>query len=184
MEAKQKVPLREIFRVFFMIGATGFGGGMAIVSLIERTCVHERKWVTMEEFLHGLAFGQILGPFSLNTSTFVGYYLRGTAGGIAAAVGFIAPSFCLISLLSWLYFRFHQLPQLQSALKGTNPVVIALIVVAAAGMARSKVKDRGSWAMALAAFAAMAFFKVGALTILVAATAWSLARAWYIQENR
>jgi chromate transporter len=183
MEKLSRVPLREIFRVFFMIGATGFGGGMAIVSLIERTCVHDRKWVSQDEFMHGLAFGQILGPFSLNTSTFVGYYLRGVAGGVAAAVGFIAPSFCLISLLSWLYFRFHELPQLQSALKGTNPVVISLIVVAAAGMAKSKVRNLQSWLMALAAFAASALFNVGALPILVAAAAWSLARAWYVREQ-
>ena len=183
MEAKRKVPLREIFKVFFIIGATGFGGGMAIVSLIERSCVHERKWVTLDEFMHGLAFGQILGPFSLNTSTFIGYYLRGVAGGITAAVGFIAPSFCLISFLSWLYFKFHELPQLQSALKGTNPVVIALILVAAAGMARSKIKSRGAWIMALAAFAAAALCKVGALPILVAAGVWSVGKAWYIREQ-
>jgi chromate transporter len=183
MERKQKVSLREIFQVFFFIGATGFGGGMAIVSLIERYCVHEKKWVTQEEFMHGLAFGQILGPFSLNTSTFVGYYLRGTAGGITAAVGFIAPSFCLISLLSWLYFRFHELPQLQSALKGTNPVVIALILVAAVGMTRSKVRTSDAWAMALTAFAAAALLNIGALPILVAAVAWSLAKAWYLREH-
>jgi chromate transporter len=183
MDAKRKIPLREIFRVFFMIGATGFGGGMAIVSLIERTCVHEKKWVTLDEFMHGLAFGQILGPFSLNTSTFVGYYLRGVAGGVAAAVGFIAPSFCLISLLSWLYFRFHELPQLQSALKGTNPVVIALIIVAAAGMARSKVRGVNGWLMAVAAFVAAALFNWSGLAILASAACWSLARAWYAREN-
>jgi chromate transporter len=183
MEPTRTVPLREIFKVFFIIGATGFGGGMAIVSLIERYCVHDKRWVSMEEFMHGLAFGQILGPFSLNTCTFVGYYLRGVAGGIAAAVGFIAPSFCLISLLSWLYFRFHELPQLQSALKGTNPVVIGLILVAAVGMAKSKVRTRSAWVMALSAFVAAAFFNVSALLILVAAAAWSLARAWYLREN-
>lgn len=177
------MPISEIFRVFFFIGATGFGGGMAIVSLIQRVCVEERKWVTLEEFMHGLAFGQILGPFSLNTSTFVGYYLRGVMGGVAAAVGFISPSFLLITLLSWLYFKFHHLPELQSALKGTNPVVIALIIVATVGMARSKVRDLNSWLMALTAFAAAAFFDLSALLILVAATAWSLAKAWYDREQ-
>jgi chromate transporter len=183
MERIQKVSLREIFQVFFFIGATGFGGGMAIVSLIERYCVHEKKWVTQEEFLHGLAFGQILGPFSLNTCTFVGYYLRGVSGGITASVGFIAPSFCLISLLSWLYFRFHELPLLQSALKGTNPVVIALIMVAAGGMARSKVRTGNAWAMALAAFAAAALFNIGALPVLVAAGIWTVAKGWYEREH-
>ena len=183
MQSAQRVPLREIFKTFFIIGATGFGGGMAIVALVERYCVHEKKWVTLEEFMHGLAFGQILGPFSLNTCTFVGYYLRGVAGGIIAAVGFIAPSFFLITLLSWLYFTYNELPQLQSALKGTNPVVIALIVVAAIGMTKSKVRDVNSWCMTLIAFAAAAFLNVGALPILAAAGGWSVARAWYKREH-
>lgn len=183
MELPRQITLGEIFRVFFLIGATGFGGGMAIVSLVERTCVHEKRWITQEEFLHGLAFGQILGPFSLNSCTFVGYSLRGVAGGIVAAVGFIAPSFCLITLLCWLYFRFHELPQLQSALKGTNPVVIALILVAAGGMAKSQVRGVNGCVMALAAFSAAALFNLSAMAILSAAVAWSLARAWYVREH-
>ncbi|HEX9078064.1 MAG TPA: chromate transporter, partial [Desulfuromonadaceae bacterium] len=125
------VSLAEIFNTFFMIGLTGFGGGMAIVALVERVCVREKQWITAEEFLHGLAFGQILGPFSLNVCTFTGHHLRGIRGGILAATGFIMPSFLLVSLLSWLYFTYNKLPQLQAALKGTNPVVIALIVVVA-----------------------------------------------------
>ncbi len=157
---------------------------MAIVSLTERVCVHEKKWVSMDEFMHGLAFGQILGPFSLNTCTFVGYYLRGPVGGILAASAFITPSFILVCLLSWLYFRFHELPQLQSALNGTNPVIIALIIVAAIGMGRSKVRGKDAWIMALAAFAAAALFDVSALNILVAATVWSLGRSWYRREHR
>lgn len=183
MRGDSKVPLGEIFRLFFFIGVTGFGGGMAIVALMERYCVREKQWVTQEEFMHGLAFGQILGPFSLNTCTFVGYYLRGIAGGIVAATGFITPSFCLMTLLSWLYFRYHQLPQLQSALKGTNPVVIALIVVAAVGMARTKVRDLNAWVMAAVTFAAVAFFKVSALPVLLLAGVWSVGRAWYLREN-
>jgi chromate transporter len=183
MHEKPLVPLREIFKTFLIIGATGFGGGMAIVSLTEHHCVHDKKWLSLDEFMHGLAFGQILGPFSLNIATFVGYYLRGSAGGITAAVGFIAPSFCLISLLSWLYFKFHQLPQLESALKGTNPVVIGLILVAAVGMTRAKVRGVNGWGMALLAFAGAAFFKVSALAILVLAGVWSLARGYYRREN-
>lgn len=180
---KARVSLWEIFTVFLAIGTTGFGGGMAVVSLVERTCVHDKKWLGETEFMHGLAFGQIIGPFSLNSCTFVGYYLRGVAGGIAASVGFIAPSFCLVSLLSWLYFRFHELPQLQSALRGTNPVIIGLILVAAVGMARSQVKGKNGWLMALAAFVAAAFFNVGAPLILVVACVWSFARSWYLREH-
>ena len=182
-QGQMQVSIWEIFRTFFYVGATGFGGGMAIVSLTERVCVHEKRWLGLEEFMHGLAFGQILGPFSLNTTVFVGYYLRGVAGGVTACVGFIAPSFFLISLLSGLYFQFHELPQLQSALKGTNPVVIELILVAAASMARSKVKRPNDWLVALLSFVAAAFFNVNTLLILVLAGLWSFGRGYYRREH-
>src|SRR5512137_804522 len=102
MDQKPQVSLREIFTTFLIIGTTGFGGGMAVVSLTERYCVRQKRWLTIDQFLHGLAFGQILGPFSLNICTFVGYYLRGVAGGLTAATAFILPSFTLISMLTWL----------------------------------------------------------------------------------
>jgi chromate transporter len=184
MEQEHQVTLGEILRTFLFIGTTSFGGGMAAVAFVERVCVHEKKWLNHEEFMHGIAFGQILGPFSLNSCTFVGYSLRGPLGGMLAAIGFIAPSFALISFFSWLYFRYHELPQLQSALKGTNPVVIALIIVAAVGMARTKVRSPNTWFVALAAFVAAALFKVSGLTILIVAGLWSLAKSWYAREHR
>uniref|UniRef100_C6E0W1 Chromate transporter n=1 Tax=Geobacter sp. (strain M21) TaxID=443144 RepID=C6E0W1_GEOSM len=179
MEKKaQKVTMAELAATFFMIGATGFGGGMAVVALIERRCVNEKKWLDHTEFMHGLAFSQILGPFSLNSCTFVGYYLRGALGGIVAATSFIAPSFLLVCLLSLLYFRYHQLPELKSALLGSNPIVIALILVAALGMARKNATGWDSAAIALVAFAASAFFGVSGLTVLSVAGCWGLYRGW------
>lgn len=183
MDQKPRVSIWEIFKTFLIIGTTGFGGGMAVVSLTERYCVRDKKWITIDEFLHGLAFSQILGPFSLNICTFVGFYLRGVVGGIMAAVAFILPSFCLITLLTWLYFRFHQLPQLESALKGTNPMVIAIILVAVVGMAKSSVRGVNGWIVALIAFAGAAFFNISSPMILVLATVWSFARAYYKRET-
>jgi chromate transporter len=184
MGQKAQVSLREIFTTFTIIGTTGFGGGMAVVSLVERCCVHEKKWLTQDEFLHGLAFGQILGPFSLNICTFVGTYLRGAAGGLIATASFIFPSFSLISLLTWLYFRFHELPQLGSALKGTNPVVIALILVAVTGMTKARIRGVNGWGVALLAFGGAAFFRVSSLAILVLGALWSLGRYYYLREHR
>ena len=184
MHARENnVTLAEIFLTFAKIGITGFGGGMAIVALIERTCVKEKQWIGPEEFLHGLAFGQILGPFSLNVCTFTGYHLRGVRGGITAAVAFILPSFLLISLLSWLYFTYHKLPQLQAALKGTNPVVIGLIVVVAIDMGRKQVKGINSGLMALIAFAATVVLKLNAAWVLLAAAAWSLGMSIYRRRH-
>ena len=180
----EKVTLPQIAATFFMIGATGFGGGMAIVALIERRCVIEKKWLGHDEFMHGLAFSQILGPFSLNTSTFVGYYLRGAVGGVLAAASFIAPSFVLVSALSLLYFRFHELPELKSALLGSNPIVIALIVVAGIGMARRKAARLEAASIAALAFAASALFGVSGLTVLVFAGCYGLWKGWRLGRGR
>lgn len=168
------VSLTDIFLTFARIGLTGFGGGMAIVAMVERICVKEKNWISSEEFMHGLAFGQILGPFSLNVCTFTGHHLRGIRGGIVAAVAFILPSFLLVSLLSWLYFTYNKLPQLQAALKGTNPVIIGLIVVVAIDMGRKQIKGANCILMALAAFAATVFLKLNAAWVLLAAALWSL----------
>lgn len=176
-DTAQKVRLTDIFLTFATIGLTGFGGGMAIVALVERTCVREKGWISPEEFMHGLAFGQILGPFSLNVCTFTGHHLRGIRGGIIAAVGFILPSFLLVSLLSWIYFTYHKLPELQAALKGTNPVIIGLIVVVAIDMGRKQIRGRGGLLMALVAFGASVFLKLNAAWILLGAVLWSLGSA-------
>lgn len=171
---KSKITLTDIFLTFAKIGLTGFGGGMAIVALVERICVREKEWISSEEFMHGLAFGQILGPFSLNVCTFTGHHLRGIRGGIIAAVGFILPSFLLVSLLSWIYFTYHKLPELQAALKGTNPVIIGLIVVVAVDMGRKQIKGGGGLLMSLVAFGASVFLKLNAAWILLGAALWSL----------
>lgn len=161
-----------------MIGVTGFGGGMAVVSLIQRVCVEQKQWVSRDVFMHGIAFGQILGPFSLNSSTFVGCRLRGKTGGVVAAVAFILPSFILISILSLLYFRYHELPQLQSALSGTNPVIIGLILVAAVGMGKARLKTPGTWLMALVTFAAAGIFNVSSSLVLLGAALWAFGVSW------
>lgn len=156
---------------------------MAIVAMVERVCVKQKNWLSSEKFMHGLAFGQILGPFSLNICTFIGHHLRGVKGGLTAAFGFILPSFLLVSLLSWLYFAFNKLPELQAALKGTNPVVIALIVVVAIDMGRKQISGGNSCLMALVAFAVTVFIKLNAAWVLLAAALWSLAVTLYRRRH-
>lgn len=180
---KPTVKLSDIFLTFATVGITGFGGGMAIVALVERICVKEKQWISSEEFMHGLAFGQLLGPFSLNVCTFTGYRLRGVWGGILAAVGFILPSFLLISFLSWIYFTYNKLPQLQAALHGTNPVVIALIAVVAIDMGRKQIKGVSSGFMALVAFIATTLFKLNAAIVLFVAIVWSIGLMFYRRSH-
>lgn len=178
----QPVSLSEIFLLFLKVGLTGFGGGMAIVALTEQMVVKEKQWVTAEEFLHGLAFGQILGPFSLNTCTFVGYRLRGVIGGLLAACGFLLPSFIIVSILAWLYLRFQHLALLQKALAGTSPVVIALILSVVLDMGKKQVKGIDGWLLALTVFAAAAFFKLNVALVLAAGLAWAFGLALFRQR--
>lgn len=129
--AAQQISLGRLLAIFFKIGSVGFGGGMAIISIMERELVRERRLLPLDEFLHGVGFGQILGSFAVNTALFVGYRLFGVVGGILSAAVFMLPSIVLVIVLSDLYFRFHAIPALQGAVAGLGPVVIALLVDAA-----------------------------------------------------
>ncbi len=172
-----EVKLWDIFKLFLKVGTTGFGGGMAIVALTERMVVKEKQWVTSEEFLHGLAFGQILGPFSLNSCTFVGYRLRGVTGGILAATAFLLPSFLIVSLLAWLYLHFQHLELLKKALAGTNPVVIGLICAVALDMGKKQIKGGAAWLLAILTFAAAALFKLNVAVVLGVSVLWAFSAA-------
>lgn len=154
--------------LFFKLGAIGFGGGMAVVALMERECVRRRPLVSAEEFLHGVGLGQILGSFAVNTAVFIGYRLFGVAGGLLAATAFMTPSVLMVIALSWLYFTFHTVPSLQGMLTGLGPVVIALILSAAWGMGRKALRTPAAIALAALSGAA-SLMHVSAFWILLAA---------------
>jgi chromate transporter len=136
---------------FLKLGAIGFGGGVAVIALMEQECVQRRQCVATEEFLHGVGLGQILGPFAVNTAIFIGYRMFGLGGALLAQIAFLAPSVLLVIVLSWLYFSFNQIPSLQGALAGLAPVVIALILSAAWSMGRKSVKSTVAIALLLGA---------------------------------
>jgi chromate transporter len=143
IEADSSVPqptLVKLILMFLRIGCLGFGGGMAIIALMEREIVQGHRWQSSEEFAHGVSLGQVLGPFAVNTAFFIGYRFYGPIGALLSAGSFTAPSVIMVLLLSRLYFGYHSLPALQAALQGTGPIVIGLIVCAAWSMARKTVK--------------------------------------------
>ena len=154
--------LREMVLLFLKLGALGFGGGMAVVALMEQ-----------EEFLHGLALGQILGSFATNAAFFVGQRFFGLLGGLACAIAFMTPSVALVILLSWLYFSFHTIPALQTAMRGLSPVVIALILSAAWSMGRKAVRSWSAGFLLVLALV-LALFKVNSLVALMAGAAVGL----------
>lgn len=162
--------LLRLAGLFARIGATGFGGGMAVVALMERELVRKRKLVPLDEFLHGVGLGQVLGSFAVNAALFTGYRLAGWAGALVSAISFLAPSVALVIALSALYFRFHAVPAMQKAVAGLTPVVVALILAAAWNISRRVVRSWPAWLVFAAALAG-ALWRLNPVWILLAAGA-------------
>lgn len=162
---KPPLRLRTLVLLFLKLGAIGFGGGMAVLALMEEELVRRRKLMDAEELLHGLALGQILGSFATNAAYFVGHRFFGFLGGLACASAFMAPSVALVTGLSWLYFTFHAVPALNASMKGLGPVVIALILGAAWSMGRKSLRSWQAGLLAAAALA-LALFKVNSLVVM------------------
>src|ERR1022692_667641 len=137
----ERISLVRLLALFFKIGSIGFGGGMAVIALMEREFVQKRQLVTGEEFLHGVGLGQILGSFAVNAAFFVGYRLFGVVGGMLSASVFLMPSLALVIALSHFYFLYHSIPALQGAVAGLGPVVIALILDASWSFGRQVLRS-------------------------------------------
>ncbi len=125
-----RLPLKEIARLFLHLGVTAYGG-LAMVEPIRRRVVAEKAWLSQPEFLDGLALCQMVpGATVVQLATYVGYRLRGAAGALVAAFGFILPAFFLMWGLSSLYFRYGDLAWVKAVSRGLNAVVIALLLQA------------------------------------------------------
>lgn len=123
------LPLFTIFRSFFKIGMFTFGGGYAMIPLIEQEVISHRRWVEQQEFLDLLTLAQsVPGPISLNTSVFVGYRLRGLKGAVSALMGTVLPSFFIILIIALFFAGIRHNPVVDAAFKGMRPAVVALII--------------------------------------------------------
>ena len=177
-------PLASMAALFLKIGAVGFGGGMAIIALMERELVQRRRLVAPDEFLHGVALGQLLGPFAVNAAFFVGYRRHGLRGALLASLCFLFPSVSLVILLSFLYFRFHSLPALAAVLAGLGPVVISLILSAAFSAGRRVLTTWPAWLLASAGLAASLAKLSPAITLLAAGGAGLLLGRTYLEPMK
>lgn len=159
--------------IFLKLGAIGFGGGMAVIAMMENEFVTRRRQFTTDEFLHGVGMAQILGPFAPNAAFFLGYRKYGLVGALLSVLAFLLPSISIVILLSFLYFRYHSIPALQGVFAGLGPVVLALVLSAAWSMGRSAVKGWVAVMFALAGIAAGAF-RINPAWVLLAAGAVGL----------
>lgn len=166
------VTLWSLFGAFLRIGASGFGGMIALLGLLQEQMVERRKWVTAEEFNEGVAIGQILpGPIVVDTATHLGYRLHGWKGAVLSTLGLILPAFLLMLVLSPIYLRYGRLPQMSGVFWGIRAAVMAVIVAACYRLGRSSLRDWRSGLIAVGAFVGLTFFKIdAALLILLCGT--------------
>lgn len=122
---------KELFWTFFKIGAFTFGGGYAMVALLQNEFVEEKKWLTKEEFLDMVAIAESTpGPVAVNSATYIGYKIEGAAGAAASTVAVCLPSFAVIYLISLFFDQFLRLSVVASAFHGIQVCVIYLILSA------------------------------------------------------
>ena len=120
--------LLTLFGLFFKVGIMTFGGGYAMLPMLERELVNKRQYVTMEEIMDYFAVGQCTpGIIAVNTATFIGYYQAGVLGGIFATLGMVTPSIVIITVVASVLQSFMDYPVVASALSGINAIVCALL---------------------------------------------------------
>jgi chromate transporter len=161
--------LKELALIFLRLGTTAFGGPAAHIALMEDEFVRRHRWITREKFLDLLGAANLIpGPSSTEMAIYIGYQRAGGWGLFLAGACFILPAMLLVSSIAWAYVRFGHLPQVSAVLYGVKPVVIAVVLQAVWGLARTAVK---TWSLAAvgAAATALAFFNVNPLLLLASA---------------
>ena len=147
---------RELFLTFARIGASGFGG---VNFWIRRVIIQEKRWITDEEYLEGLALGQIIpGPNVYNLSVMIGYRFAGVRGALAAVAGLLGAPLAVMIGLGLLYQRFSAVPVLERALTGMTAVAAGLLLANAIGIAAALPRRLLPWF-----FLALAFIGTGVL---------------------
>ncbi len=170
LAAPQRPSFAEALRFWFKLGWISFGGTAAHLAIMHDELVEKRRWISNGRFLHALSHCMILpGPEAQQLAIYIGWKLHGKRGGVAAGTLFVLPSMFVLLALSVIYVRFGSLPWIAAVFNGLRPVVIALVIVALQRIARRALRGPVQGAVAVAAFAAMFFFDVSLLVVMLGA---------------
>ena len=174
----QPAKLKDLFLVFFKIGLFTFGGGLAMLPLIEKAVVDQKNWMKNKEFIEMLAIVNSLpGAFAINTAIFIGYRQRKLVGAIAASLGTILPSFIVIIIVAWLLLRGREMEWLNKFFLGVRPVVVALLIDAGFRIWKSTIKRKTDIVLVIIGTIAVAFANINAALVILAGAVIGL--TWY-----
>ena len=159
----------SLFLTFLKIGTFTFGGGYAMIPLIQREIVQKRKWITDDDILEITAIAESTpGPIAVNTATFVGYRICKFGGAFFSTLGVVLPSFLSIAAISYVLREFLHIKAVRYAFYGIRAGVLALILKALWTMYRQCPAKVISYTIAALAFISVAFFKINVLFVLPA----------------
>lgn len=160
--------LFSLFVIFLKIGAFTFGGGYAMIPLIQKEVSEKKKWITDDDILEIVAIAESTpGPIAVNAATFVGYRVSGFFGALLATLGVILPSFVIILAISAVLDRFSEIKAVKFAFSGIRAGVLALIIKALVSMYKKSPKNLVSYALTAFAFVAAAFLDANILFVIV-----------------
>lgn len=160
--------LLELFIIFCKIGGFTFGGGYAMLPIIQKEIVEKRNWSTDEEIIDYYAIGQCTpGIIAVNTATFIGYKRKGIIGAIFATTGMVFPSLVIIITIAKFFKHFQNYSFIQNAFGGIRIVVVALIVNTVVNMYKQSVKDSIGIIIFILAFTAISFMNISPITIII-----------------
>lgn len=181
---QKRTGLWQLFSAFMRIGAFTFGGGYAMLPMLERECVDKHGWVTRDELLDYFAIGQCTpGVIAVNTATFIGKKERGFRGALSATAGVVFPSFVIITILTALLSNFADIIWVQYALRGIRVAVGVLILNTVIKLVKEKIKDPLGYALCIIAFLLVALpstlglpFKISPVFVVIGAALIGIAR--------
>ena len=167
-EMKRTQNLISLFLIFMKIGLFTFGGGYAMIPLIQRETVDNKKWISDKDILDIVAIAESTpGPIAINAATFIGYRVGGFLGAMAATVGVVLPSFTIIAAISYVLAAFQNVVWIQYAFIGIRAGVLALIVKALWSMYKQSPKGVFSYLIMFGAFAVTAFLPVNVVFVIL-----------------
>ena len=162
--------LLDLFFTFAKMGAVTFGGGYAMLPILQREVVEKRSWATNEELMDYYAIGQCTpGIIAVTSATFIGNKIAGWLGGIVATLGIVFPSLVIIIIIAAVISNFADLPVVKNAFAGIRVCVCVLIFNAVVKLWKGAVKDIPTLIIFLAVFALSAFTDISIVIIVIAA---------------
>jgi chromate transporter len=159
---------RALFLTFLRIGAFTFGGGYAMIPLIQKEVVEDMCWMNDQECVDIIGVTQVApGAVAINTAIYIGYKLLGVRGAIAAAAGIVLPSFLIILIIAMVFSRLQEAPLVQAFFKGVRPGIVAMIGYAAFRMSHHVLRSRFSWVVGVSAFVFIVLLQIHPIAAII-----------------